>query len=98
MFYIYFGPQKFYSVFRTLDVWILDYPQVSQERPSNKLVSTHCRLIGLWAYGLMGWLIANRDLSQALFKQAPIAAKGDEFIAKRLAQAFRGDANDVLYQ
>lgn len=36
--------------------------------------------------------------SQALFKQAPTAAKGDELIAKRLALPFRGDANDVLYQ
>jgi homoserine O-acetyltransferase len=36
--------------------------------------------------------------NQALFKQAPTAAKGDELIAKRLALPFRGDANDVLYQ
>jgi len=36
--------------------------------------------------------------NQALFKQAPSAAKGDELIAKRLAEPFRGDANDVLYQ
>jgi len=36
--------------------------------------------------------------NQALYKQAPTAAKGDELIAKRLALPFRGDANDVLYQ
>jgi homoserine O-acetyltransferase len=36
--------------------------------------------------------------NQALFKQAPTAAKGDELIAKRLALPFRGDANDALYQ
>ncbi|HEY5292035.1 MAG TPA: alpha/beta fold hydrolase [Burkholderiales bacterium] len=36
--------------------------------------------------------------NQALFKQAPSAAKGDELIAKRLALPFRGDANDILYQ
>lgn len=36
--------------------------------------------------------------NQALFKQVPSAAQGDELIAKRLAQPFRGDANDVLYQ
>jgi len=36
--------------------------------------------------------------SQALLKQAPTSAKGDELVAKRLSQPFRGDANDVLYQ
>jgi homoserine O-acetyltransferase len=36
--------------------------------------------------------------NQALYKQAPSAAKGDELIAKRLALPFRGDSNDVLYQ
>jgi len=36
--------------------------------------------------------------NQALYKQAPSAAKGDELVAKRLAEPFRGDANDVLYQ
>jgi len=36
--------------------------------------------------------------NQALFKQTPTAAQGDELIAKRLALPFRGDANDVLYQ
>lgn len=36
--------------------------------------------------------------NQALFKQAPNAAKGDELINKVLAQPFSGDANDVLYQ
>jgi homoserine O-acetyltransferase len=36
--------------------------------------------------------------NQALYKQAPTAANGDELIAKRLALPFRGDANDILYQ
>ena len=36
--------------------------------------------------------------NQALYKQAPSAAQGDELIAKRLALPFRGDANDILYQ
>jgi homoserine O-acetyltransferase/O-succinyltransferase len=36
--------------------------------------------------------------NQALYRQAPTAAKADELIAKRLAAPFRGDANDVLYQ
>jgi len=36
--------------------------------------------------------------NQALYKQAPTAAKGDALIAKRLAAPFKGDANDVLYQ
>jgi homoserine O-acetyltransferase/O-succinyltransferase len=36
--------------------------------------------------------------NQALYKQAPSAAKGDEMIAARLAQPFRGDANNTLYQ
>ncbi|MFA5912141.1 MAG: alpha/beta fold hydrolase [Burkholderiales bacterium] len=42
--------------------------------------------------------LASIGGNQALFKQAPTAAKGDELIAKRLALPFRGDANDVLYQ
>ncbi len=36
--------------------------------------------------------------NQALYKQAPTSAKGDELIFKRLAAPFRGDANDILYQ
>lgn len=36
--------------------------------------------------------------NQALFKQAPTSAQGDEIIARRLATPFKGDANDVLFQ
>jgi homoserine O-acetyltransferase len=42
--------------------------------------------------------LATSGGNQALYKQAPSAAKGDEIIARQLAQPFRGDANDVLYQ
>ena len=42
--------------------------------------------------------LATNGGNQALTKQAPNAAKGDEIIARRLAEPFRGDANDVLYQ
>ena len=42
--------------------------------------------------------LATNGGNQALLKQAPNAAKGDELIAKQLATPFRGDANDVLYQ
>src|SRR5258708_13024549 len=42
--------------------------------------------------------IATSGGSQALYKQAPTREKGDALVAQRLAQAFRGDANDVLYQ
>ncbi len=36
--------------------------------------------------------------SQALYRQAPDAARGDALIAKGLAAPFKGDANDVLFQ
>jgi homoserine O-acetyltransferase len=36
--------------------------------------------------------------NEALFKAAPNAEKGNALIAQRLAQPFRGDANDFLYQ
>jgi homoserine O-acetyltransferase len=42
--------------------------------------------------------LASSGGTQALFKQAPNAAQGDELIAKRMAKPFTGDANDVLYQ
>jgi homoserine O-acetyltransferase len=42
--------------------------------------------------------IATSGGSQALYKQAPTREKGDALVAQRLAQPFRGDANDVLYQ
>jgi homoserine O-acetyltransferase len=47
---------------------------------------------------LLYFQLATIGGNQALFKQAPNSAKGDELIAKRLALPFRGDANDVLYQ
>ncbi len=47
---------------------------------------------------LLYYNLATIGGNQALYKQAPSAAKGDEIIAKQLAQPFRGDANDVLYQ
>jgi homoserine O-acetyltransferase len=47
---------------------------------------------------LLYYGLATIGGNQALYKQAPSAARGDEFIAKRLAEPFRGDANDVLYQ
>jgi homoserine O-acetyltransferase len=51
-------------------------------------MQTHLLYFGLATFGG----------NQALYKQAPSAAKGDELIAKQLALPFRGDANDVLYQ
>ena len=36
--------------------------------------------------------------NQALYRQAPSAARGNEIIAQRLAAPFTGDANDTLYQ
>ena len=47
---------------------------------------------------LLTYGLATIGGNQALYKQAPSAAKGDEFIAARLGQPFRGDANDTLYQ
>ena len=47
---------------------------------------------------LLYFNLATVGGNQALFKQAPNSAKGDEFISKYLAQPFPGDANDVLYQ
>ena len=47
---------------------------------------------------LLYFQLATIGGNQALFKQAPTSAKGDEFIAKHLATPFRGDANDVLFQ
>ena len=47
---------------------------------------------------LLYYALATIGGNQALYKQAPNAAKADELIAARLAQPFRGDANDVLYQ
>ena len=47
---------------------------------------------------LLYFSLATSGGNQALFKQAPTAASGDELIAKQLALPFRGDANDVLYQ
>jgi len=47
---------------------------------------------------LLYFSLATSGGNQALSKQAPNAAKGDEIIARRLAEPFRGDANDVLFQ
>jgi homoserine O-acetyltransferase/O-succinyltransferase len=47
---------------------------------------------------LVYFQLATIGGNEALFKQAPTSAKGDELIAKRLAMPFRGDANNVLYQ
>ena len=42
--------------------------------------------------------IATSNGSQALYRQGPTREKADALVAQRLAQPFRGDANDVLYQ
>ena len=42
--------------------------------------------------------IATSGGSQAYYAQAPTREKADQFVAQRLAQPFRGDANDLLYQ
>jgi len=47
---------------------------------------------------LLTYGLATIGGNQALLKAAPNAAKGDEFIAQRLAAPFTGDANDTLYQ
>jgi len=47
---------------------------------------------------LLYFSLATSGGNQALTKQAPNAAKGDEIISRRLAEPFRGDANDVLFQ
>jgi homoserine O-acetyltransferase/O-succinyltransferase len=47
---------------------------------------------------LTEFAIATSGGSQAYFKQAPTREKADAIVAQRLAQPFRGDANDVMYQ
>src|SRR6266850_1614578 len=42
--------------------------------------------------------IATSGGSQAYYRQAPTREKADAIVAQRLAQPFRGDANDILYQ
>jgi homoserine O-acetyltransferase/O-succinyltransferase len=42
--------------------------------------------------------IATSGGSQAYYAQAPTREKADAIVAQRLAQSFRGDANDVLFQ
>ena len=42
--------------------------------------------------------IATAGGTQAYYAMAPTRAKADEIVMQRLAQAFRGDANDVLFQ
>lgn len=47
---------------------------------------------------LLTYALATIGGNQGLYRLAPTAAKGDEHIARQLAQPFRGDANDVLFQ
>jgi homoserine O-acetyltransferase len=47
---------------------------------------------------LLTYNLATIGGNVALFRQAPDYRKGDELIAQRLAEPFRGDANDTLYQ
>jgi homoserine O-acetyltransferase len=47
---------------------------------------------------LLTYGLATIGGNQALLKAAPNAARGDEFIAQRLAVPFTGDANDTLFQ
>jgi homoserine O-acetyltransferase len=47
---------------------------------------------------LLYFNLATIGGNQALYKAAPTAARGTEYITKALAQPFRGDANDVLFQ
>ena len=47
---------------------------------------------------LLYYGLATIGGNQALHKQTPSYQKGNELIAQRLAQPFRGDANDTLYQ
>jgi len=42
--------------------------------------------------------LATSGGNQALYRQGPDSAKGDELIARRMAAPFKGDANDVLFQ
>jgi homoserine O-acetyltransferase/O-succinyltransferase len=42
--------------------------------------------------------IATSGGSLAYYRDAPTREKADEIVTQRLAQPFRGDANDVLYQ
>lgn len=42
--------------------------------------------------------IATSGGTQAYYKDAPTREKADEIVMRRLAQPFRGDANDLLYQ
>jgi homoserine O-acetyltransferase len=47
---------------------------------------------------LLYYGLATIGGNEALFKQAPNAGKGDDFIKQRLAAPFTGDANDTLFQ
>ncbi|MGB5082680.1 MAG: alpha/beta fold hydrolase [Burkholderiales bacterium] len=47
---------------------------------------------------LVHFALATSGGNQSLYRQAPTREKADELVARRLAQPFRGDANDVLYQ
>jgi homoserine O-acetyltransferase/O-succinyltransferase len=47
---------------------------------------------------LLAFSLATSGGNQGLYRQAPTREKADQLIARALAQPFRGDANDVLYQ
>src|SRR5262245_17909814 len=49
-------------------------------------------------FALTQFAIATSGGSLAYYRQAPTRDKADQIVAQRLAQPFRGDANDVLYQ
>jgi len=47
---------------------------------------------------LVEFAIATSGGTRAYYKEAPTREKADEIVRQRLAQPFRGDANDLLYQ
>jgi homoserine O-acetyltransferase len=49
-------------------------------------------------FALVQFGLSTAGGSQSLFRQGPTREKADALVAQRLAQPFRGDANDVLYQ
>lgn len=49
-------------------------------------------------FALTQFSLSTAGGNQSLYRQGPTREKADELVAKRLAQPFRGDANDVLYQ
>jgi homoserine O-acetyltransferase/O-succinyltransferase len=47
---------------------------------------------------LLYFSFATAGGTQGFYRQAPTREKADQIVDRRLAQPFRGDANDVLYQ